>query len=253
MKIKISYIIVLLLGVMAMAFNSCEEKDDYNYDNIEPKIFAIVGDNVVAASGLTEFPTTYTVAHRGGSTYAWTIGGHGGTYVVDSELPNRVYVTFNQSSDTTAATITVVETTQGGKSSEPFTKNIVLTPFCPYDMSEFEGNWTGTSTDHDAVLVAEATGNLNEIRMSGLAGFVNFDWGENWTAGDGSCVMVFKCGGVVEIPNQWIGDTDYPDIYRIEGGGTYDEVAGTITLDYEVFYDNGGSSAGSISTVLTKQ
>ena len=121
MKSKLSYIIVLLLGVMAITFNSCEEKDDYNYNNIEPAIFAISGPDPATAHGNTDFPVTYTVPYRGGSTYSWVVeGNNGGTVVQDETFPSIAYITFDQSSTPTSATITVTETTVGGKSSEPF-------------------------------------------------------------------------------------------------------------------------------------
>ena len=252
MKVKSILLLgVLFLGLM-VTFFSCKEKDDYDYNSIEPAIFAITGPGEVAAHGISEFPYTYRVTHRGGSSFNWVVTGHGGTVVLDEEYPSIAYITFNQSSDTTAAIITVTETTAGGKASEPFSRTIVLTPFCPYDMNLLAGEWSGTSSANDPILYATTTGKLNELRIKGLAGFVNFSWGENWTSGDGSCILVFSCGGVIAINNQWIGDTDYPDRYRIQGSGLYDEVAGTITLSYTVYYSDGGGTAGNFTTVLTK-
>lgn len=257
MKIKILNILsVMLLGMLLM-FSSCEEKDDYDYNAIEPIITSIVGAPMVAAHGLQEFPTRYHVAHRGGSTFNWTVTSPAGNAIIvkDSTYESIVYITFPQSSDTADATITVIETTMGGKVSPAFSRNIVLTPFCPYDMDALAGEWTGTSVDHDPVLVASATANLNELNITGLAGFVNFAWGENWTNGNGSCILEFSCGNLIDIAPQWIGDSDYPDVYGIIGGGTYDPVNETISLTYEVFYSwtgTGGSSAGVIETVLSR-
>lgn len=258
MKIKIKNILgLMLLGLMVM-FSSCEEKDDYNYNNIEPIINAITGPGMVAAHGLSEFPYRYLVPHRGGSTFEWTFTSPAGTstFVKDPNYESIVFVTFPQSSDTTFATITVVETTMGGKSSPPISRNIVLTPFCPYDMDALAGNWTGSSGANDDVLVASTNGNLNELVVRGLAGFVYFAWGESWTRGDGSAKLEFSCGDLINIPPQWIGDSDYPDVYGISGGGTFDPVNEVITLVYEVYWGwtgtSGNSALGEIETVLTR-
>lgn len=248
MKLKtLNIFSLMLMGVLVM-LSSCEKEDDYNFDAIEPVVFAINGPDAVSASG--ETTATYSVAHRGGSSFAWEIGGHGGNFVLDETYESIAHVTFNQASDTLEGLITVTETTAGGVTSEPFTRSVVLLPFCPEDMEPFVGNWTGTSGSHDEVLVTSLTGVDNELHITGLAGFVNFSWGENWTDGDGSCVMEFRCGNQVVIERQWIGDSDYPDTYYIDGVGSYDPVAVTIDLTYVVYYT--GSSTGEITTTLTK-
>jgi len=258
MKIKFLNILgLVLLGLMIM-LSSCKDKDDYDYNAIEPIVNAISGPGMVAAHGLPEFPYKYTVPHRGGSTFAWTVTSPAGTSTIvkDPEYESIVYITFPQSSDTTYATITVVETTMGGKSSPPLSRNIVLTPFCPYDMEALTGNWVGTSGANDDVLIATTTGKLNELVVKGLAGFVNFAWGENWTRGDGSALLEFSCGDLINIPPQWIGDSDYPDVYGIQGSGTIDAANQIMTLRYEVYWgwtgSSGNSALGEIETVLTR-
>ncbi len=256
MKKKILYILGLMLLSSAVVFNSCEEKDDYNYDDIEPVIFSISGPDAATAHGNENYPVKYSVAHRGGSTYNWEVAGdHSGTVVPDEEDQSIAYITFDQSSVNTAATITVTETTAGGKVSEPFSKDIDLAAFCPYPMEEYVGDYTGTAPgDHAPTVELVAEEGLNVIRAKGLAYFVPNSWGENWVEGDGSCVLEFGCGDVVTIHPQWIGDTDFPDTYGIAGSGTVDPDAKTITLDYDVSYGwDGTSGAGgaSISTVLT--
>lgn len=256
MKNKILYILGLMLLSSLVVFNSCEEKDDYNYDNIEPVIFSISGPNPATAHGNDSYPFEYTVAHRGGSTYNWEIGGdHNGTAVLDEEDPSIAYITFDQSSVNTAATITVTETTAGGKVSEPFSMDVDLLAFCPYPMEDYVGDYTGTAPgNHAPTVEMVAEEGLNVIRAKGLAYFVPNTWGENWVTGDGSAVLEFGCGDVVNIYPQWIGDTDYPDSYGIAGSGTVDTDAKTITLNYDVSYGWSGTSGtvgASISTVLT--
>ncbi len=256
MKKKILYILGLMLLSSAVVFNSCEEKDDYNYDDIEPVVFAISGPNPATAHGNENYPSKYSVAHRGGSTYNWEVGGdHSGTVALDEDDPSIAYITFDQSSEDTEATITVTETTQGGIVSEPFSMDVDLLAFCPYPMEDYIGNYTGTAEgEHAPTVEFVAEEGLNVIRAKGLAYFVPNSWGENWIEGDGSCVLEFGCGDVVNIYPQWIGDTDYPDSYGIEGTGTVDPDAKTITLDYVVSYGwsgGTGTEAAVISTVLT--
>jgi hypothetical protein len=256
MKNKISYFIVLLLSAMAVTFYACEDKDDYNYNNIEPIIFSIAGPDVATAHGVADFPSRYTVPERGGSTYNWQVGGHGGSIVQDETFPSIAYITFNQSSTNTTATITVTETTLGGKTSEPFTRSVSLQAFCPYNMSEWAGDYSGTMAGYHApTVVLEPVVGLNLMKVKGLAYFVPNAWGEAWVKGDGSCIMEFSCGDVVTIKRQWIGDSDYPDVYGIMGSGTVDPVNKVINLSYHVYYSftaTGGTSAyGAINTVLT--
>jgi hypothetical protein len=255
MKIRSINILSLIMIGFVYLLGSCEEKDDYNFSDIEPVIFSITGPSPVPAHGLTDFPFRYHVPHRGGSTFEWSVSsilGRSATIVLDDEYSSIAYITFDQSSVEDLATISVTETTMGGKKSPVFTRDIVLDPFCPYDMDELVGEWTGTSGAHDPVLTASTTINLNQLAWEGLAGFVNFSWGENWTSGGGIAIMDFSCGDVVTIPNQKIGETDYPDVYRMEGEGTFDPETKTITLTYEVFYADGAASAGEFTTVLTK-
>lgn len=251
MKNLSKILISLLMGVLVF-FSACEDDNDYDFDSIVPVVLSITGPGSVPAHGLLEFPTRYHVPHRGGSTFEWSVtreSGLGATIVLDEEFSSIAYITFDQSDDFDVATISVVETTMGGVTSEPGTRNIELEPFCPYDMDELVGEWTGTSGSHDEVLFASTTPNLNELRMTGLAGFVNFSWGETWTDGDGSAVLEFSCGDVVTIHYQWIGDSDFPDVYHMDGEGTFDPETKTIELSYVVYYT--GSSAGPIETTLT--
>ena len=251
MKSKSTILISVLMGMLVF-FSACEDDNDYDYDAIIPIVMDITGPGVVAAHGLTEFPTRYHVPHRGGSTFEWSVttaGGRGATIVLDDQFSSIAYITFDQSDEADVATISVVETTMGGITSDPGTRQISLEPFCPYDMDALVGEWTGTAGAHDEVLHASKTANLNELRMTGLAGFVNFAWGEAWVEGDGSAVLEFSCGDVVTIHYQHIGDSDFPDVYHMDGEGTFDPDTKTIELSYVVYYT--GASSGPHETTLT--
>ncbi len=249
---KILILIFIALG-SALAFNACEEKNDYNYNLIEPIVMSINGPGEIAAHGLTAYPTTYTVPHRGGSTFAWSAknaNNVAATIMVDAVYPSRAYITFPQSSVLTTGTISVVETTAGGLVSPVKERTITLTPFCPYNMDALVGNWTGTGSAVSNPVVATKTANLNELKLRTLAGFISSSWGETWTVGDGSCVVEFSCGNNLTIRRQKIGETDYPDVYEMDGSGTYNTTAGTLTLTFKVYYT--GGSTTNITTTLSK-
>lgn len=136
MKRKISYIVVLLLGVMATTFNSCEEKDDYNYDNIEPAIFSIAG-NVNPMQGRHYL---YSTAMRGGSTFAWSTALNGEVVSPGADVEaSKTLVYFPDviaADATTKEQVIVAETTLGGKTSEPFALTIAsVVPFAPLPIS----------------------------------------------------------------------------------------------------------------------
>ena len=240
-------------------FSACEKppvelaNEEYDYGKIVPVVSAIAGPTAVAAHGLSEFPYTYSAPTRGGSSWAWTVTTLTGTGTAEITLEENgriAKINFPQRSAADVATVSVIETTMGGVSSVAQTLDVDLAAFCPYLWADYAGNYTGTSGAHSDPVVFTATPDLNHFKVEGLADFVNSSWGENWTSGDGSCIASFSCGDVFTILKQEIGDTDYPDTYLIEGSGTVDPVAKTITLAWEVFY-TGGSQAG-LTTVLTK-
>lgn len=261
MKNKFVFAIILLLSTIALTFYGCEEKVEYDFDNIEPIIFSIAGPAVATAHGNTDFPTRFSVPYRGGSKFNWQVGAPGGTVVLDPEYPSIAYITFNQSPVNTTAVVTVTETTMGGRTSPPFSRTIQLNAFCPVNMADWAGTYTGTRPGvHGASVTMAPAPGLNQMTVSGLAWFVQNAWGENWLAGNGSAIMEFRCGNEVAILPQWIGNTDFPDRYGITGSGTFDPVTRQITLTYQVFWGwvgatgpGGGSAVGSVTTVLTRQ
>lgn len=250
---------ISFLVVIAFMFSACEKNpidkanEDYDYSKIIPVVSAISGPSTVAAHGLSEFPYTYSAPTRGGSTWAWevtTLSGTGTAEITLEENGRIAKINFPQRSVVDTATVSVIETTMGGVSSVAKTLKVALNSFCPYLWADWAGNYTGTSGAHSDPVVFTATSDLNHFKVDGLADFVYSSWGESWTKGDGSCIGSFSCGDVFTILKQWVGDSDYPDVYLIEGSGTVDPVTKTITLNWEVFYT--GSSQSGLTTVLTK-
>ena len=250
---------ISFLVMIALMFSACEKppveeaNEDYDYGKIIPLVSAIAGPTAVAAHGLSEFPYTYSAPTRGGSSWAWTvttISGAGAAEITLEENGRIAKINFPQRSVADVATVSVIETTMGGVSSVAQTLDVDLAAFCPYLWADWAGNYAGTSGYHSDPVVFTATADLNHFKVDGLADFVYSSWGESWTSGDGSCIASFSCGNVFTILKQWIGDSDFPDTYLIEGSGTVDPVAKTITLACEVFYT--GSSQAGLTTVLTK-
>jgi len=250
---------ISFLVVIALMFSACEKppveeaNEDYDYGKIIPLVSAIAGPTAVAAHGLSEFPYTYSAPTRGGSSWAWTvttISGAGAAEITLEENGRIAKINFPQRSAADTATVSVIETTMGGVSSVAKTLKVALAAFCPYLWADWAGNYAGTSGSHSDPVVFTATADLNHFKVDGLADFVYSSWGESWTSGDGSCIASFSCGNVFTILNQVIGDTDYPDVYLIDGTGTVDPATKTISLVYTVYYT--GGSVVDITTVLTK-
>lgn len=248
--------ILFSLSLIVVFLSGCEETrlekaQDYDFDKIEPVVNGLTGPTEVPASGLAA--TKYQLNDRFGSTYAWSVTGHAYTAAAVEGEPGAQDITFAQTGDTVYVTVDVTETTSGGKTATA-SLNVTLLPFCPVTMSEWEGDYTGTEADtHGPTVTMEATGEPNEMRVYNLAWFVPNAWGENWTNGDGSCLMQFKCGNEVVISKQWIGDSDYPDVYGIVGTGTFDPATHTVVLTYDVAYSwdgEDGSWNGPWTTTL---
>jgi hypothetical protein len=244
----------IIVTAMVQVFNSCTTppieaaQEAYDYNAIQPKVLnGIVGADVVNQT----FTLNYTIGYyRGGSTWNWSV--EGASIVSVSEDTRTAAVEFPTEG---TAKVIVTETTMGGVTSEPVSKEVTVQRFCPYDMAALAGDYTGTEPDqHGQTVTMEQTSTLNELRVYNLAWFVPNAWGENWVTGDGSCIMKFSCGEEIVIEPQWIGDSDYPDVYGIKGSGTFDPNTKTIILTYDVAYGWDGSDGswnGPWTTTLT--
>ncbi len=115
----ILYLSALLLG-MAIIFSGCEETDDYDYDAIEPAVQGVTGDTQIR--GGTE--GMYRARGRAGSTYDFSSTGAISSITPVADTPDGVVVAFDESHNDETATLTVVETTMGGVSSEPYSIDI---------------------------------------------------------------------------------------------------------------------------------
>ena len=239
---------ISFLAAIIFVMGACEKtdiqkaNDEYDFSKVIPVVQGIAGATVATQT----FTLTYSVNYlRGGSTWAWSAAN--ATIASVSDDTQEIEVTFTDAGE---AVITVTETTLAGVTSDPFDLIVTVEAFCLYAAADYEGNYTGTSSDHSDPVVFTATDVLNEFTVYNLADFVSSGWGESWVTGDGTCTGSFFCDDIFTIPKQVVGETDYPDTYSVEGSGTVDPVTKTITLDFTVFYSTG--DIGSQQTILTK-
>ena len=231
----------------------CKEENNYNFDEIEPRLInGISGTKEATATGFTKY--NYSVIHRGGSNYNWSVNNEEMVLSIEKnkDYPNQASIIFAELHDSSKINITVKETTEGGKKAS-VTDTVNLLPFCPYPVEEYTGEWMSSDTINVAdTVLADTTENPNQLRVYGLAEFITTRWRETWINGDGSCIMELICNEKIEIERQWIGDTNYPDRYEIQGSGTIDTTSNTIQLSYDIFYSEGAGSK-HVSTILNME
>lgn len=238
---------ISFLVVIAFMFSACEKSpidkanEDYNFDNIIPKVLNFSGPSSVPASGLGY--VKYSCLYRGGSTYAFTTEGHTATILIEDGSPNVAKVTWNQSSVNLEAKIFVVETTAGGKTSAPDTIEVSLSAFCPLvDLNDLAGTWTGTDSEGNATQVVTSVDGSNFI-IDGLnVGWMVGYWGEIITD-QVPLVMIMNADGSLEIELQYYMETtwngDPQPTYSIAATGFWDNCIKTLTINYDL-YQGGG-------------
>lgn len=263
-----------LLIILAMVVTACKKSDvekaqeDYDYNTIEPIIYGITGPTVTAASGLA--PVTYMATPRGGSTYSWEVTGHGAT-ITTLDPSYKVEILYDQSDTDKDIQVKCIETTSGGKVSDPYVLNVTITKFKPMEFEEFLGTWTGTEIDEggnefpltleltagpgENTLIFAATDGIPAL-MSDL--FANI-WGETFQAdiapAGNLTATVNLQSGAVNFFCDYFGQTlPGPWDYWFSGEGTWEGFNKTMTISYALQFDDGCVDDYNPSTVtLTKQ
>ncbi len=263
MNNKSKILLSLSMGMLVF-FSACEDDNDYDYDAIIPVVMSITGPDVVAAHGLPDFPTTYRVPYRGGSTFQWSVttqGGRGANIVLDDTYSSIAYITFDQSDEQDLATITVVETTMGGITSQPASRNVTLTPFCPVDMDDWAGTWAshnflGASDFGVMNIQAEVVPNtLNTIRFRNFFDWVVVGfWAENWIpgeGGDGHFVLEVDCDFPEFSGTVLLGETYEWTTYWMHYEGEFDLDNHTITVRYDIGWTETGAPWNSFTANMS--
>jgi len=118
-----AFSITAILAAILLVLPSCQDTrwdlaEDYDFSAIDPVVRGLTGPAEFAASGLA--PARYKVNARTGSTYAWTVTGANVESITTVEgYPGWADVLYSQSSvDVDGVTVSVTETTSGGKTSE---------------------------------------------------------------------------------------------------------------------------------------
>lgn len=266
MKI-IKYLTFILAGLILVSQYSCEEDSDrLIFDQVLGALESTTGHFSVqdVADATYEVTVQLTNPAKSDVVFSLTVIDSLTTAVAGTHysIPANVTVLTGAVEATFAITgiysgftddIVTLAIQLGGDvfSQEKSLLSITMQRLCVYPMDDLAGDYTGTSPYHAPTITMETTDNPNELRVYGLGYFVPTYWGENWTSGDGSCLMEFACGDIITIRPQWIGDSDFPDVYGIIGDGTVDVAGKVITLNWELFYGWDGSTGTTVYDVKT--
>jgi len=269
--------IVLILILTVAVAGGCKKNKDSKPKEIIPKVLDFRGPTVVTASGLEAFE--YKVAYRGGSSFSFTIVGYGATIEVpDTAYPNKVLVTWNQSSVDTFAYLVCVETSVSGLVSDPDSLGVTLKKFCPWTMDDFVGIWTGIETgDSDTTLTLSFIHNPEDgnqvLRVKAMADtnaqggvyvppFLSrlfVAWGERFIAGQGNegdvLLHINLTDGKITIENDLWGESlPGRNHYWTGGSGTWCGCTDSIQLNFEMYWSTDFSKPNKTSIIeLVKQ
>jgi len=237
---------MIILAVVAV-FNSCTTppieaaQEAYDYNAIVPKVLGKIKGSEVA---IQTFTADYTIGYfRGGSTWNWSANDASVKSV--SEDTRVATIEFAQYPADGHATVTVTETTMGGKTSEPKSIEVEVKKYCPLPngMADLVGSWAGTDGQGDYTYPSEISTEVSgsTLAVTGMSfGFIGDFWGEAIIDG-GTFMMTFNIDGTVDIPRQYIYTTDYegePYDYEIKGAGTWDNCGNEpkLMIDYDIYY-----------------
>lgn len=254
---RLFLIVILIAGITV----SCEEKNDYDYNKIIPKIVGgINGPSEILATGAKA--EVFKVINRGGSTWSWQVIGSDATITQDPNFGSIADITFAPSTLDKTAQVIVTETTQGGLTASD-TLNVELLAFQKLTWDDFVGTWTGTEEDDTEVSFEVVKGDTEnsivikaEAGIPGLFGGVYTSWGESFQpdfGNEGDVIAVIDLNtGDVTIEGQYFGQTlPGPYDYYIYGAGTYNGYM--MKLTYSMNFDDTFSDDYAVyTTVFTK-
>ena len=220
-KVILNSVFFLLLAIFV--FSSCEKKDDYDYNSIEPIIEAINGQ----ITGLVQTQSVeFSVFPRGGSKFEWEAINAS----IDSinEATNKAKVYFENDGE---VTITVVETTLGGKKSPPKSVTFMVGEFCPFVIDNFIGVFNCDEEGYG----------VYTVNFTKDPAFPNRVYNDNfWDYAAAGQLIYYEFDGSL---NQNITVPLQPFIFgddsegTVVGTGKYDGCAHTMTVTYTVVYD----------------
>lgn len=269
-----AFSITAILAALLLVLPGCQDTkwdlaEDYDFSAIDPVVRGLTGPAEFAASGLA--PARYKVNARTGSTYAWTVTGANVESITTVEgYPGWADVLYSQSGvDVAGVTVSVTETTSGGKTSESVSMTTNLKAFCPKELADFAGTWVGTETGDSNVDPLTVTVRVEGDQLvveglgGGIPGFCSavFEgWGESFQDGFGTVGEVYLdvdlFTGTVSVPFQYWGQTlpgPY-DYWQLGDGGTWEacgEFVMSVNFAFNWYEEN--TVYASSDVVLVKQ
>ncbi len=228
-----------------------DAQESYDYGKIIPKVLDGIQGPALA---IQTFTADYTVNYyRGGSKWNWT--ANDATVQKVSDDTHSATIMFNTYPSDGKATITVTETTMGGITSDPVSKEVAVQKYCPLanGNASLVGSWGGTDGAGDATYPADVTTAVSgtNLAVTGLNfAFIADFWGEPVKTG-GTFNMKVNVNGTLTIDRQYIFTTEYkgdPYDYEIKGSGTWDNCGPkpTMTITYDIYYP--GDAKGIAAT-----
>jgi len=205
----------------------------------------IQGDDEITIYEGEPNEATYSVAHRDGSTYAWsTTGGTIAPTSNDWEIDLQV-----TSADVwETITLTCNETHLGSLNDVAATYGVLISEFCALTngLDDMVGSWSGTDAWYPDVYTAGIITTVKEdethLTVSGVSeGLITEWWGEPVIEGGTFVMTVNLEDGTINIPRQYIYTTTYegnPYDYEIKGKGVWENCGAspTMVLEYDIYY-----------------
>lgn len=219
---------------------------------VTPLNVNITGNDDLAVIEDTPIERSYSVDFLYPSaSYAWSVAGDDVEIIGDAN-GSSVVLKYDYPTEPIQDVVLSVQVTTRKGNVITDEMDIIVKQFCPLVIEELLGEMVGSVALGEGACpqtaeITEVDEETNTIHMTGFADFlVGCLWGENWVEGDGTVkVMLHEPEGLVTIPLQWIGQSDFPDNYWVRGEvieedaehhGVYDFCGPVITVSFNIAY-----------------
>jgi hypothetical protein len=221
-----------LLAAMMIIITACaetyieENQNAYTAQDVVPLVLGVDGPTTVYQTETRDYSVTY---NRAGSSWEWSVTGAELQGVSSDTRTATVHFPTKPAGD--AAYINVTETTSGGVVSPEKVVEVNVASFCQFDINNFIGAY---SCDEAGYGPYDVNFTIHPTMANTI---VNDNFWDYPAAG---AVIYYTLSGdfleEVTVPKQ---DFEFGDGYMgwVEGSGTYDGCAYTMTMVYTVFYE----------------
>lgn len=244
MKNKVFKYISFFLALF-LIFSACEKtdiqkaNDAYDFDKIVPVVQGITGPS----DRVQTFTGNYSPSYfRGGSSWSWSVSN--ASINSTSGDTRDIELLFTNEGE---VELTVIETTQGGLTSEPYSITISVASFCPLDdLNDLVGTYSGTdNNDYPTHVVTSLDGANFMIIGLNQEWMVDY-WGETIEEMV-PVVVTVNPDGTLEIAKQYYMTTLWngePYRYEISATGMWDNCLKTLYIDYKMWYEGDAEDMG---------